>query len=466
MSALASATRAPAAGIAWVTTAASFGFALIQLDVTIVNVALPRIAVELSADIAGLQWVVDAYALVFAVLLLSAGLISDRLGAKPTYLAGLGLFALASALCALSSAAGELIAARALQGVGAAAMLPTSLALLNHAAAGDRGVRARAVGWWTAAGGITIAAGPIVGGGLLELWGWRSIFWINLPICAIGTWLTLRVPAAPRSGRDAGFDLAGQALAIVALLSLTASVIEARGDPTRPLVLAGVAVALAAAVAFVRVESRARTPMLPLALFRRPGFGAAILYGIAVNLTYYGMVFVLTLYLQRIMGYSALRTGLAYLPLTATFFVVNVLSGALVSRFGFRGPMVAGALIDACGFALIATLGPASSYGWMLPAFALLPAGMGTGVPAMTTCVLSSVDQSMAGVASAALNAARQAGGAIGVALFGAFAGDGTARVVQGVHLSAYVSIALLLGVAALAFVALRQGHEHAGPGG
>jgi DHA2 family methylenomycin A resistance protein-like MFS transporter len=196
--------------------------------------------------------------------------------------------------------------------------------------------------------------------------------------------------------------------------------------------------------------------MLPLALFRRPGFAAAIVYGIAVNLTYYGMVFVLTLYLQRVMGWSALRTGFAYLPLTATFFVVNVLCGALVGRFGFRGPMVAGALVDACGFALIAALGAQSSYWAMLPAFALLPAGMGTGVPAMTTCVLSSVEPAMAGVAAAALNAARQAGGAIGVALFGAFAGDGTARVVAGMHLSAYVSIVVLIGAATLAYVALR----------
>ena len=456
MSASALAAPRPAASIAWVTTATSFGFGLIQLDVTIVNVALPRIAAELHTDIAGLQWVVDAYALAFAVLLLSGGLLSDRLGAKRLYLAGLCVFAVTSALCALSTSAATLIAARALQGAGAALMLPTSLALLNHAAAGDRAVRARAVGWWTAAGGITIAAGPIVGGTLLALAGWRSIFWVNLPVCALGAWLTLRVPAAPRNGNRGGFDLPGQLLAILALTSLTASVIEARGDPGRPLVLAGLVVAAACAFAFVRVEARARTPMLPLALFRQPGFSAAIVYGIAVNLTYYGMVFVLTLYLQRIMGYTALQTGLAYLPLTATFFAINIASGALVTRFGFRGPMVVGALVDACGFALLSTLGPSSSYLWMLPAFALLPLGMGTGVPAMTTCVLSSVDASMAGVASAALNAARQAGGAIGVALFGTLAGDGVDHVVEGLHRSAYVSIALLVGAALLAYVALR----------
>ncbi|HSV16931.1 MAG TPA: MFS transporter [Casimicrobiaceae bacterium] len=445
-----------AAGIAWVTTATSFGFALIQLDVTIVNVALPRIAVDLRTDIAGLQWVVDAYALAFAVLLLSGGLLADRLGAKRLYLAGLAVFAATSALCALSVSAATLIGARALQGVGAALMLPTSLALLNHAAAGDRAVRARAVGWWTAAGSITIAAGPIIGGALLALAGWRSIFWVNLPVCALGAWLTLRVCPAPRDSERRGFDLPGQLLAIVALTSLTASVIEAHGNPYRPLVLAGLALALTSAFTFVRVEARARVPMLPLALFRQRGFSVAIVYGVAVNLTYYGIVFVLTLYLQRIMGYTALQTGLAYLPLTATFFIVNVASGAVVTRFGVRGPMVVGALVDACGFALLSALGPSSSYLWMLPAFALLPLGMGTGVPAMTTSVLSSVDASQAGVASAALNAARQAGGAIGVALFGGLAGDGVDRVVEGLHHSAYVSITLLAGAAVLAYVALR----------
>jgi DHA2 family methylenomycin A resistance protein-like MFS transporter len=206
--------------------------------------------------------------------------------------------------------------------------------------------------------------------------------------------------------------------------------------------------------------------MLPMALFRRRAFAAAIGYGAVVNLTYYGMVFVLTLYLQRIIGYSALQTGFAYLPLTATFFIVNVASGTVIRHFGCRVPMVVGALVDACGFALIATLGPSSSYLWMLPAFALLPLGMGTGVPAMTTTVLSSVEPAMAGVASGALNAARQAAGAIGVAVFGALAGDGVTHVVDGLHRAAYVSVVLLVCAAGWSLLALREARASQYPAG
>jgi DHA2 family methylenomycin A resistance protein-like MFS transporter len=192
--------------------------------------------------------------------------------------------------------------------------------------------------------------------------------------------------------------------------------------------------------------------MLPLKFFRAPGFSVAVVYGVIVNLTYYGIVFLLSLYLQRVHGYSALRTGLAYLPLTATFFGINVLSGWLVGRIGARWPMVLGALIDAVGFLLFLPLDAHSAYLLMLPAFALLPCGMGLGVPAMTTTVLSAVDKQASGTASGVLNAARQAAGAIGVALFGSLAGDNNAQVVSGLHSSAWIALGLLLLAAALAF--------------
>lgn len=437
--------------------ATSFGFALVQLDVTVVNVALPRIGLDLGTSVAGLQWVVDGYALVFAALLLSAGFLGDRFGSRRLYLAGLGLFALASLGCGLAWSAPALIGARALQGVGAAAMLPASLALLNHASGHDARLRAWAIGWWTAAGAITIAAGPIVGGLILAVASWRAIFLVNLPVCLLGVWLAVGLPETA-GGRTRGFDPLGQVLGIVALGALVAATIEARplglGDPR---VLAGYAVGLAAAAAFVVAEARARTPMLPLALFRAPGFGACLGYGMAINFTYYGLLFILSLYLQRGLGYSATQAGFAYLPLTATFFVANLISGALTARFGSRWPMVGGALVDLLGFALLLRLDLGSSYLAMVLPFTLIPLGQGVGIPATTTAVLASVARDQSGIAAAVFNAARQAAGAVGVAVFGGLAGTGSVHVVGGLHAAAIITMVLLASVAALAAFGIRR---------
>ncbi len=438
------------ASLPWTIAAASFGFAVVQLDVTIVNVALPRLGQELQASVPGLQWVVDAYTLVFAVLLLSAGVISDRLGARRAYLCGLAGFALASAACGAAHSAAQLIAARAAQGIGAALLVPPSLALLNHACAHDARLRARAIGIWTAAAGVSIAAGPIVGGLLLNALGWRSIFFVNLPVCLIGLAMAWPVEETPRKPGQ-HIDLPGQVLAIAALASLTAAVIEAGPLGLRhPLVLGGLALAVACALLFVRVERRTSQPMLPLGFFRRPNFSAAVLFGIAVNLTYYGAIFVLSLYLQHVRGYGAAQAGLAFLPLTGTFVISNLLSGWMVGHHGSRPPMLLGALIGASGFALLARLDAHSGYLAMLAPFLLIPGGMGLAVPAMTTAILASVEKTWSGTASAVLNAARQAGGAIGVAAFGALVGSQQSGIVPGMHVAALGSSAMLAMAAAL----------------
>lgn len=439
--------------LGWTTLAASFGFFLVQLDVTIVNVALPTIAGALGANVAGLQWVVDAYALTFAAILLTGGYIGDRFGAKRTYLAGIVIFAVASLACALATDATMLIAARVLQGIGAAAMLPCSLILINHAAEGHPQRRAQAIGWWTAAGSISIAAGPVVGGLLLGLAGWRSIFFVSLPICLVGGLLTLHVEETERLPATRGFDLVGQVLGIVALAALTAAVIEAKPlGFAYGLVPALAVIGLAAALAFIRRESRAPQPMLPLALFRSPAFSGAVAYGAIVNLTYYGAVFVLSLYLQRVLNYPPISAGLAFLPLTATFFVVNVFSGWWAGRAGSLAPMATGAIIGTCGFALLGLIVNSSTPYWQLAIpFVLIPCGMGLGVPAMTTAVLASVPRERSGTASAVLNAARQAAGAIGVALFGALAGDDPGHVASGLRGAALIAVILLLGAIALA---------------
>ncbi|RXV69308.1 MFS transporter [Burkholderia stabilis] len=466
--------------LARVVATVSIGFVVTQLDVTIVNIALAHLAADLHLPVAGLQWVVDAYTLAFAVLMLSGGALGDRFGARRLYVAGLVLFALASLACGAASAPAMLIAARALQGVGAAAMLPNSLALLNDACRHDPHLRARAVGWWTAAGSISIAAGPVVGGLLIAAWGWRGIFLVNLPLCAAGlaaafAWVPARrataataataAPAAPsRSAR--ALDLRGQLIAIAMLTALTGAVIEWRPlGFAHPVVAGGFALAALAALAFVAVESRTATPMLPLSLFRHRTFSAAVLFGICVNLTYYGTVFVLALYLQRARGESALQAGLAFLPLTGGFLLSNLASGRIVARHGPRMPMLAGALVAALGYGSLHFVDASTPLAFLLVPFLLIPSGMGFAVPAMTTAVLASVAPERAGIASAVLNTARQAGGAMGVAAFGALAGGGGAwQVVDGLRIETAVSVALLVTAALLATLVRPDAHRGAAP--
>lgn len=481
----------------------SIGFVVTQLDVTIVNIALPKIGADLHADVAGLQWVVDAYTLAFAVLMLSAGALGDRLGTRRMYAAGIVLFALASLACGLALDATMLVAARAVQGIGAAAMLPNSLALLNQSYGHDPKLRARAVGLWTAAGAIAIAAGPVAGGVLIAAFGWRSIFLVNLPICVAGLLATLLWVPRPESARQAasartgatarpgttieartdattgpeatigakagattrpdatigvragasteviprGIDLSGQTLAVVALTAFVAAVIEWRPlGLSHPLVAGGFILALITTVAFIAVESRVATPMLPLSLFSKRTFNAAVLFGICVNLTYYGMVFVLSLYLQRVRGYTPLQAGLAFLPLTGGFLLSNVASGWVVGRFGVRVPMIAGAITAGLGYGLLHFVDASTPLVGLLLPFLLIPSGMGLAVPAMTTAVLASVEAPRAGTASAVLNTARQAGGAVGVAAFGTSAsGAAATQIVSGMQAATAVSVGLLV---------------------
>ncbi|WP_338937778.1 MFS transporter [Paraburkholderia sp. 22B1P] len=466
-----------APALARIVATVSVGFVVTQLDVTIVNIALAKIGADLHADVTGLQWIVDAYTLAFAVLMLSAGVLGDRFGARRMFACGIALFAAASLACGLASGAALLVAARAVQGMGAAAMLPNSLALLNEACSHDPKLRARAVGLWTAAGAIAIAAGPVIGGLLIAAFGWRAIFLVNLPICALGLAATFAwVPRpraaadrAPSTARPRGIDPVGQLLAVVALTAFTGAVIEWRPlGLTHPLVCGSFVLALIATVAFAITERRVDTPMLPLTFFGNRTFSAAVLFGICVNLTYYGVVFVLSLYLQHARGETPLQAGLAFLPLTGGFLVSNVASGWVVGRFGARVPMIAGAITAALGYGLLHFAQAASPLWTLLVPFLLIPSGMGLAVPAMTTAVLASVDAQRAGTASAVLNTARQAGGAVGVAAFGALASAsdaagaaGAAHVVAGLRSSTLISSGILLCALGLACLVHPEPHAH-----
>jgi DHA2 family methylenomycin A resistance protein-like MFS transporter len=454
-------------GMNRVIVATSFSFVVTQLDVTIVNVALPRIASDLAVHVAGLQWVVDGYTLPFAVLMLSAGVLGDRFGSRRAYLAGLMIFAAASLACGLAPNAATLVAARAVQGAGGALLIPSSLALLSHAAAGDHALRARAVGLWTAAGSVAIAAGPVGGGLLVATMGWRSIFLINVPLCIIGAILTLRsIPSGEHGDPTHHLDPVGQLLAILAVTGLTCSVIEARPlGAGHPLVVGAAVLAAAAGVAFYFAESKTSEPMLPVGLFHVPNFSAGAVFGTLLNFSFYGMIFVLSLYLQQARGYSALGTGLAYLPLMTTFIFSNVASGMVASRTGPRLPMISGAWIMLAGFVMLSRFGPATPYAFMLLPFIVIPSGMGFAIPAMTAAILSSVDRNRSGTASAVVNAARQTGGAIGVALFGALVGNTPAQIVSGLRTASFVSVGLIFLAALVAWKYVRGIRDAAGAG-
>jgi len=442
--------------------ACSFAFIIVQLDVTIVNVALPQIGHDLGAGVTDLQWVVDAYTLGFAVFLLSAGALGDKFGSRLTFMTGFALFTAASLACAMAPTAMVLNAARAMQGIGAALLVPSSLAILNAAYADDKAMLAKAIAWWTAAGGLSIAAGPVLGGLLMSVGGWRSIFWVNIPICIVGFWLTGRVvPAA--AGRDPhrSLDVKGQLLAVVTLTGFIGAVIEYESLGWQHwLVSGGMLVAAVAAGLFVWVEANSKSPMLPLGLFNSKAFSGAVLFGVFMNFSYYGVIFVLSFYLQKVRGFDVLHAGLVFLPLTGTFIFANIASGWMQARVGSRTPMILGGLIGASGYALLGWIGISNdaTFLQMLPGLALIPAGMGLGVPAMTTSILADVERRRAGTASAVLNTARQVGGAVGVAVFGALVAAGAnAEILSGIRLAMGISSALLLLAALLAFVCIRR---------
>ena len=437
--------------------ASSFAFIIVQLDVTIVNVALPKMGLELGAEVSTLQWVVDAYTLGFAAFLLSAGVVGEKFGSKRAFLSGFGLFTLASIACAMAPSAMTLNMARAVQGVGAALLLPSSLAILNFTYAHDKKMLAKAIGWWTAAGGVSIAAGPVIGGLLLSTAGWRSIFWVNVPICVAGFALTYYVvPPMVRKEPSRHFDLPGQLLSVLALIGFIGAVIEVQARGLSSLIVqGGFVLAFLAGAAFLMVESRVRAPMLPLTLFHSMRFSGAVLFGVLANFTYYGVIFVLSFYLQKVRGYSVFETGLTFLPLTGSAVISNIASGRMSARTGLRVPMVVGGLIGCIGYVLLGTFGISdhATFLDMLPGLALIPIGSGLAIPAMTTSILSSVERHQAGTASAVLNTARQVGGATGVAIFGAIAASGTAvGVMGGVRSAVAISAVLMLTSSAIVF--------------
>jgi MFS transporter, DHA2 family, methylenomycin A resistance protein len=430
------------------------GFFLVLLDTTILNVALPAIGRDFGVGTGDLQWVVNAYTIAFGALLLSGGALSDRLGTLRVYVWGLGAFAIASLLAALAPALGLLVAARALQGVAAAVMVPSSLSLIAHTFPEPR-ARARAVGIWIGSSGIAASAGPLLGGVLVDWVGWRAVFVVNLPVTIAGMMIGARViPPVPR-GPGRPLDLTGQLLAVVVLVGLSAGFIES-GEHAwgSAWVWTPLAVGVVSAGLFLMVEHRHHDPVLPLALFRGSRFSAANAVGALVNLGYYGQLFVLALYFQEVLGLSPLEAGLAFLPLFGSTFVLSWLAGRMTARSGPARPMAIGLAVGLVGFLLLLPTGADTRYWQMIPA--LLLVSLGAFIPApLSVAVIASAPNEQSGTVSGVLNAMRQTGGAIGVAILGSLVASG--GFVPGMHEALAVSVATYVISLVLTLAYLRE---------
>ena len=428
--------------------AMSLGYGVVQLDVTIVNTALNSIGTALGGGVSELQWVVSAYTIAFAAFILTAGALGDRVGAKRVFMAGFAIFTAASVGCALAPDATTLIAARSIQGLGAAILVPNSLALLSHAY-GDEKRRGRAVGIWAAGASLALTAGPLVGGGLIALVGWRSIFLVNLPIGLAGLWLTWAYASETPRSPQREIDLPGQIAAIAALGCLAGAIIEGGAlGWDNPAVITGFAASAVLAILFVLAEMRASQPMLPLSLFGHRMFALTSLVGLLVNVAFYGLIFVFSLYFQRVNGMSPFMTGLAFVPMMGAVLPVNLVAARVAERISAPVTIAAGAALAAAGCLALLGIQPGTSYWATCVQLIVIGAGLGLLVPPLTSTLLGSVEKSRAGIAAGVLNSTRQTGSVLGVALFGSLVGQ-SGGFVAGAHASLVISACLLLAAGA-----------------
>lgn len=409
------------------------------LDTTVVNVALPTLGRSLHADLRGLQWTVDGYLLTLSALLLLGGALGDRYGRRRLYLLGISFFAVASAVCGLAPSIGSLIAARVIQGVGGALLVPESLAIVRAVfREEDQG---RAIGLWSGLSGVTTAAGPLLGGWLIDALSWRWVFLLNLPLATVAAFFTVHCMPETRDPSAAPrLDVLGASLATLGLAGLTYALIEgpAHGGPS------GWAAGIAGAVgftAFLAVEARRHAPMLPLSLFRSPQFSGANGTTLALYFALGGATFLLVITLQRALGYSALAAGAALAPLTLITLVLSPVAGKATGRFGHRVFMTVGPLIAAVGLLLFLRVGVGTPYvAGVLPGVLVLALGLAATVAPLTAAVFQAAPTHLAGIASGVNNAVARIAGLLSVALLPFAAGivdvgaEASGSLVQGFH--------------------------------
>jgi len=421
------------------------------IDITIVNVALPSIAADLHASVTGLQWSIDAYTLVLACLLVLSGSLADRFGRKRVFRIGLSLFTLSSLLCGLAPGTGWLIGFRALQAVGGSMLNPVAMALVVSVFPDPR-ERARAVGVWGSTIGLTVAAGPVLGGLLVSALDWRSVFWVNVPIGVAAIALTQRFVPESRAARPRAYDPAGQLLVVVLLASVIAATIEGPRLGWASATVVGLYVLAALAVAGVlRVEARRPEPLIDLRFFRSPPFSGANVIALAVSASLGGFLFLNTLYLQDVRSLSPLHAGLMIIPLAVGQGVAANVSGRLVGAGGARLPLTLGSALLAVGAFLLLPLSATTPTVALLGTYAVFGLGAGLVTPPITTTAVSGLPRDQAGVAGALASSARQFGIAVGVAVTGSLvtgtgAGSSTPGAAGWAVLGGCGVLALLVG--------------------
>ncbi|WP_260440073.1 MFS transporter [Cohnella lubricantis] len=430
----------------------SLGYFMVLLDTTILSVALPAIRSDLGGGLTGLQWGVNAYTIVFAGLLLGMGAFADRLGARRVYAAGLVIFVAASALSAAAPSLGALIACRAVLGLGGAALLPASLALLAHAYP-EPASRTRALGIWASVTGMAMVAGPIVGGALVDSLSWRSIFLLNVPLGLVSLAAAYLFVSETQRQKQRGIDPAGLLLAFASIASLSYALMKsgAYGWSSARIVLA-LAVFACSAALFGFAEKKGKQPMLPLSLFKHPTVSAGMLSGMAINAGLSGILFLLPLYFQQSRGWSAHASGLALLPLTLPMTFGPIMTARIAARTGPRAPLTAGFALAAAGALLQAWSNADSAYAMNLIGLLLIGFGIPFIIPPLTAAIMSAAPRTLSGTASGALNSSRQLGGTVGVGLLGAIV-SGSGSFLSGLHLALAFTAALLVCGGIVSFV-------------
>lgn len=409
----------------WVLAASVLGSGIAFLDSTVVNIALPHIGRDLDAELSGLQWTVNAYTLSLAALLLLAGALGDRLGRRRVFVVGIVWFAVASLACAVAPTIELLIIARVLQGVGAALLTPTSLALIQASFhPEDRSV---AIGAWSGLTGVAGAVGPLLGGWLVDVASWRWIFLINLPLAAVVVWAALaHVPESRDTEASEGLDVRGASLAALALAGVTYGLTAGPEAGWGAAALAPLLIGVGAAVAFMVHEVRCPHPLVPLSLFRSRVFSAANTVTLVVYAALSAMLFLLPLQLQQVVGYTAFEAGLALAPVTVLMLLFSPSAGRLCQRVGPRLPLTVGPVVAGLGLALMARIGEGDGYLVdTLPPILIFGAGLTLTVAPLTAAVLGAAPESRAGIASAVNTAVARAAGLIAVAVVPVAAGLG-----------------------------------------
>jgi EmrB/QacA subfamily drug resistance transporter len=414
----------------WTLGAMCFALFMIMLDNTVVNVALPSIQRSLHADLAALEWTVNAYTLTLAVLLVVGGRLGDIFGRRRTFLTGVSVFALSSAAIGLAPNDTALIVGRAIQGIGAAMMMPATLSIVSNAFPPHE--RGKALGTWAGVSALALAIGPVLGGFLTEDVSWRAIFFLNVPVAIAAIAVTLFSTHESRDetvGRE--IDYAGIATLTIGLTALVLALIEGNRWHWGSAGIVGLlALAAIALVAFVALELRVRVPMVDFSFFRSRSFLGASLVAFIVSFAMLAMFFFLALYMQNILHYSPLQAGLRFLPSTVVLIFMGPIAGRLADRVGPRPLLVGGLTLTAGSLLWLSFMTARSGYGFVLPAFVLMGLGMGLTMSPMTTAAMNAVDRTKAGVASGVLSMARMVGGTFGVAVLGAIvAGVGSAKL-------------------------------------